>query len=251
MPGRSMSFVLYVVVLVVSVSSVMMGLDWFATPPSRLATPSQHTAAAPGKTASPSTRAKNAETIGKASTSNFASSDAPQSTAANPQMPKRVEKAAGGETPAAPKATALKTSPGDAADNTVAMAPTGAPAQLPVQPDALGQSNVTAQPNPNAQSNAPIQASAPLCDVQACQRRYYSFRASDCTYQPYGGQRRLCEAGKPPAAANQASTALQTSDTRRQSAPCNYQACASAYYSFDPGTCTYQPYEGPRRLCEK
>lgn len=32
---------------------------------------------------------------------------------------------------------------------------------------------------------------------------------------------------------------------------CNYQACSYAYRSFDPGTCTFQPYNGPRRYCTK
>jgi penicillin-binding protein 1A len=38
-------------------------------------------------------------------------------------------------------------------------------------------------------------SSAPgACDVQACSSFYHSFRASDCTYQPYdGGPRQLCE----------------------------------------------------------
>ena len=31
------------------------------------------------------------------------------------------------------------------------------------------------------------------CNVQACSASYRSFRASDCTFQPYGGPRRLCE----------------------------------------------------------
>ena len=31
------------------------------------------------------------------------------------------------------------------------------------------------------------------CNVRACTRFYRSFRASDCTYQPYRGPRRLCE----------------------------------------------------------
>ena len=32
------------------------------------------------------------------------------------------------------------------------------------------------------------------CDIQACASTYRSFRASDCTYQPFdGGSRRLCE----------------------------------------------------------
>ena len=30
------------------------------------------------------------------------------------------------------------------------------------------------------------------CNYDACERTYRSFRASDCTYQPYRGGRRLC-----------------------------------------------------------
>ncbi|MGD9616772.1 MAG: PBP1A family penicillin-binding protein [Alphaproteobacteria bacterium] len=37
-------------------------------------------------------------------------------------------------------------------------------------------------------------ASSPAqCDYRACARAYRSFRASDCTYQPYSGPRRICE----------------------------------------------------------
>jgi hypothetical protein len=32
---------------------------------------------------------------------------------------------------------------------------------------------------------------------------------------------------------------------------CNKEACANAYRSFDAGDCTYQPANGPRRLCNK
>ncbi|WP_018234873.1 PBP1A family penicillin-binding protein [Ensifer sp. BR816] len=32
---------------------------------------------------------------------------------------------------------------------------------------------------------------------------------------------------------------------------CNFRACARAYRSFRPDDCTFQPYYGPRRLCEK
>ncbi|WEX90191.1 PBP1A family penicillin-binding protein [Sinorhizobium garamanticum] len=34
-------------------------------------------------------------------------------------------------------------------------------------------------------------------------------------------------------------------------ASCNVHACARAYRSFRPYDCTFQPYAGPRRLCEK
>ncbi|WEX73941.1 PBP1A family penicillin-binding protein [Sinorhizobium numidicum] len=35
------------------------------------------------------------------------------------------------------------------------------------------------------------------------------------------------------------------------SASCNFRACARAYRSFRPSDCTFQPYSGPRRLCER
>jgi hypothetical protein len=45
----------------------------------------------------------------------------------------------------------------------------------------------------NAQQNAQ-NSSSNRCDVQACASTYRSFRASDCTYQPFdGGVRRVCE----------------------------------------------------------
>jgi BA14K-like protein len=39
-------------------------------------------------------------------------------------------------------------------------------------------------------------SSSNRCDVQACANAYRSFRAADCTYQSFDGQRRFC--GKPP-----------------------------------------------------
>ena len=42
----------------------------------------------------------------------------------------------------------------------------------------------------------PQGSSGNRCDVQACANAYRSFRAADCTYQSFDGQRRFC--GKPP-----------------------------------------------------
>ena len=39
------------------------------------------------------------------------------------------------------------------------------------------------------QAAAPDQSS---CNVRACSRAYRSFRASDCSFQPYSGPRKLC-----------------------------------------------------------
>jgi len=48
---------------------------------------------------------------------------------------------------------------------------------------------------------------------------------------------------------SQASQATQASSDATQQAQCDYRACASRR-SFRPSDCTYQPYWGPRRLCE-
>ncbi|RWM89648.1 MAG: PBP1A family penicillin-binding protein [Mesorhizobium sp.] len=45
--------------------------------------------------------------------------------------------------------------------------------------------------------------------------------------------------------------ATSTPDGSEASVACNFRACARAYRSFRPADCTYQPYSGPRRLCEK
>jgi penicillin-binding protein 1A len=116
---------------------------------------------------------------------------------------------------------------------------------------------------PNAESvqdtlsaHAPAgQASEPLqCDYQACARAYQSFRASDCTYQPYGeSSRRLCERNAPSsAAATSFAPDSQLAPDKPREAQCNIDVCASFYGSFDPEDCTYQPYGGgPRRVCDR
>jgi len=53
--------------------------------------------------------------------------------------------------------------------------------------------NHSTKPNEVA---AGMSASGNRCDVQACASAYRSFRASDCSYQPFEGARRFC--GKPP-----------------------------------------------------
>ncbi|WP_025661787.1 PBP1A family penicillin-binding protein [Rhizobium sp. IBUN] len=46
---------------------------------------------------------------------------------------------------------------------------------------------------PGANPLVGTQATPQSCNVRACSRSYRSFRPSDCTYQPYSGERRLCE----------------------------------------------------------
>ncbi|MBS0534823.1 MAG: BA14K family protein [Proteobacteria bacterium] len=55
----------------------------------------------------------------------------------------------------------------------------------------------------------------------------------------------MCTKGTPPAAASTAKP-----ETRAQAA-CNIAACTDAYISFNASDCTYQPSDGPRRICTK
>lgn len=102
-----------------------------------------------------------------------------------------------------------------------------------------------AQAAADAQAQKVAAAPPPACDVNACASAYFTFRASDCTYQPSVGPRRLCTKGAPEAAEAQATGAAPAVPG------CHYRTCAEHYSSFNPADCTYQPLEGPRRVCEK
>lgn len=213
-----MSFLLYLVVLVVSVTSVMMGLDWLSSP-APVVRPAVHTASAPAKLA----RVKRA----KATTN----------TAAHKEL-------ADIKTDRKPVTAADTTSANAEAKATSGTG--GNELARVAQGDNTVQAEDTDIKAPTEQATAAV--AGPRCDVHACETYYRSFRASDCTYQPFDGPRRFCDRGHPPV---RATRVVRTSDLRPASSSCNYQACAGAYRSFDPGTCTYQPYDGPRRLCEK
>jgi len=210
-----MSLLLYLAVLLVSVSSVLFGLGWLSAPEPRYeAPPAQVASHAPAKPAA----AKGDARAGLS----------PVYTAA----------------PGAPPADTGK--------------PAVAASAQPQQPvaaaesvDAAGAEQADAAPSAEAAATP----APPACDIQACTRAYYSFRVSDCTYQPYEGPRRLCKKGTPPAKTAAASVPsdvdAQAQAAQAQASSCNVAACAAAYRTFDPTDCTYQPYEGPRRICRK
>jgi hypothetical protein len=139
--------------------------------------------------------------------------------------------------------------------------PTAAVVPAAAAQPSIQATNVSLTPQPPAQAApettaaAPIDAlkaeateatPAPLCDIAACERAYHTFTASDCTYKPSYGPRRLCTKGTPP----RPSAQLASTEASARSG-CNVSACESAYQSFDAATCTYQPNWGPRRLCVK
>jgi hypothetical protein len=102
--------------------------------------------------------------------------------------------------------------------------------------------------------SAQMQSALNKCDATACAATYHSFRASDCTYQPDEGPRRLCDKGVPsdPASAEAVLNAhADASAANASPLKCNVSACEQAYVSFSRADCTYQPLEGARRLCAK
>jgi len=54
-----------------------------------------------------------------------------------------------------------------------------------------------------------------------------------------------------PATAGAATQAAAPVAASEPAAHCNVDACTAAYRSFRPSDCTYQPSNGPRRLCTK
>jgi hypothetical protein len=70
---------------------------------------------------------------------------------------------------------------------------------VPAVPNAPVQAGAAVEAAPSAPIVAPESAPPqPICNVAACTAAYFSFRASDCTYQPSNGPRRLCTKQAPP-----------------------------------------------------
>jgi len=144
-----------------------------------------------------------------------------------------------GAQPIPPAAEFKPASPAPAAPSPTPVAANPPPAVDPPPPPAP----VTDASAPSADVAAA--EPAPKCDVRACAAAYFTFTAADCTYQPSNGERRFCDKGNPPRAA-------MPDDARKaRASACNVDACRQAYFSFNTADCTYQPSNGPRRVCTK
>lgn len=118
-----------------------------------------------------------------------------------------------------------------------------------VSPTAASRETVTTEGRGSTGHFFPFRADdnpeRPQCDVEACADVHDSFRASDCTYKPRRGPRKVC-AILPPTARRDGSRAQV-----RGNPSCNIDVCSRRYQSFDPSDCSYQPYGGgPRRFCD-
>lgn len=163
-----MQFLVYLTILMVSVSTILLEVHWLTSPPSQ-PKPALQTASAvapvpktewPNATLSPIYQ-KKPDTASVDSASNVQQS--------------------GTEDAAVPQRSAVET--------------TGVAAR---EDDGRPATAATNGVNGSQQGAARAEVAMPnnRCDVQACANAYKSFRASDCTYQPFEGSRRFCE--RPP-----------------------------------------------------
>ena len=222
----AMSLLLYLAVLSVSVTSVLLGLDWLATPPPA---PVKHVQVA--RTTAPIV--------------------APAKIAVKPAIKSQTVAVPPAATVAV--ATEAKPAPTPQVNHVNPVVAAGIASAAPVAPSTTAQADQSDSASIVPDEVAAVQpaAPAPRCDVQACTSAYVSFRVSDCTWQPYDGPRRFCDKGTPPPAASVMPDAATQAQAQAPAPRCNVQACSRAYYSFDAADCTYQPYEGSRQLCEK
>lgn len=170
-----MSFLIYLAVLVVAAASALFGLDLLTSPlPEKTVrqiaiTRGATTPARPEADEQPATRARNS---------------------ARPSMSVPLGRPMTAETTGTP-----------AQDEKQPPASSERAAQSAAVAPAEAKADVSAVALPAAQAEA--EQSANRCNVDACTAAYQSFRASDCTYQPYSGPRRVCT--KSPATAQQQS----------------------------------------------
>jgi BA14K-like protein len=188
-----MQFLVYLTVLMVSISTVLLEVHWLTSPAPQPKPVIQATSRpvpvqkveGPNAALSPVYPKKPDVPPPVDSASN----SQPSNAASDPQ-------AASAQTAAAPP-TASAAPPQQPPAETTGAAARDDDAKQPAP--ALVATNVPPQPTPVASnvSQRASQESAPAaspnrCDVQACAGAYKSFRASDCTYQSFEGPRRVC-----------------------------------------------------------
>ncbi len=166
-----MQFLVYLTILMVSVSTILLEVHWLTSPPPQ-PKPALQTASAAAPV--PKTEGPNA-TLSPIYPKK--PDTAPVDSASNVQQSDTADAAA-------PQRSAVET--------------TGVAAREGDGRPSMAAMNATNGVNSSQQGAARAEVAMPnnRCDVQACANAYKSFRASDCTYQPFEGSRRFCE--KPP-----------------------------------------------------
>jgi hypothetical protein len=227
-----MAYLFYFMVILVSAASVMFGLDLATSPlPSTPNVPIGRTAHVVPPAAHVAKHLSKAAT--RATDDRALSPIYPASPGAPKQQAQAAQSATAGAAskqasskewlPPAPPAEPTATS---SQPDTSPTQQAAAPSQ-PDDKDAAAKTAGNAPPAPRAEPQPAVaQASAPAaayCDVAACSAAYFSFRASDCSFQPYAGPRRTCArsggavtAAAPPPRPRRAERAAQQAGAARR-----------------------------------
>jgi hypothetical protein len=196
-----MQFLVYLTVLMVSVSTVLLEIHWLTTPPPQPKPAVQASAPPPRpKVEGPNAELspiypKKVEPVQAAPSQNNVQYNASPATTGNPAVKAETTGVAARADNPGNTATKRETVQQPVSETTGVATRTDAASktQTAPEPDPRNVQASAAQPKQN-ESDAP--GSSNRCDIQACGSAYKSFRAADCTYQPFDGPRRVC--GKAP-----------------------------------------------------
>ena len=177
----------YLTLLVVSISTLLLEVHWLASPEPRLNPTIQTRATQPPKTESSRVGVRTVhpdasrplETDSQVQTTDTPqASGSQQSLPATPIPPQRLFGGPSKQSAAAPQPSAQQSR----AETTGAVV------------SEENRRNSSNGADNSQQQQATLGSSRNRCDILACAGTYRSFRANDCTYQPFdGGARRLCE----------------------------------------------------------
>lgn len=228
-----MPFLAYVAIILVSLGGILFEVNWLTSPKLENKPAVQASAAAPAKVAAatPAPASEPKSELNETVTEPKADASGPRNVAPSVTVvpggavaakPTQTAEAQPAPTPmtATPASRTTKPEPEQAqtaAPQQVAAAPvTPPPANTNAAPETTGSGSTdfkrefsTAPGNANAStatftpaSTAPAAtpvaaASSNKCDIAACSASYHSFRALDCSYQPFdGGARKFCDRGQ-------------------------------------------------------
>lgn len=80
-----------------------------------------------------------------------------------------------------------------------------------------------------------------------CAERYRSYRVEDNSYQPYGSARRPCQS---PYLVQEAAYSSEFNQPLVEDQSAHVAWCMDRYRSYRPSNNSYQPHNGPRRICK-
>ena len=204
--GRAMQFLVYLTVLIISISTVLLEVHWLTSPAPQPKPVIQATSRpiavpkveGPNAALSPVYPKKldvppNVDPASNEQPSN-AAADSQAASAQTPAPPSIASAAPPQRPPAETTGTAGRD---DDAKQPAPVAANVSPQPAPVASDTKHATAVATNVSERASQEPASAASGNRCDVQACAGAYKSFRVSDCTYQSFEGPRRVCT--KPPA----------------------------------------------------